>query len=215
MSSWVLIYIILFIIAWFGPLVLGLNLAKRKGVSRNWLWFSVHPFLSWIGYLVVARKELKVQCPECYSDIHPKARICPFCTSDLSESQQPEDLPNSTLHTTLALALGPLTWTIVILVFSASISSTFENSWAYGEAWNRIEESTESEHFLGGTIEKNGFMSGHSSSNRTSLRFGVEGAEGAGKVIIGAHREFNSWRMDTLWIIDTFNYDTLDLSDPK
>lgn len=213
--TWSLISILTFLIVWFAPLILGLNLAKRKRVNRNWMWFSVHPMLSWVGYLIVARKQLKVNCPECYSEIHPQARLCPYCSSKLPENRYPSDSPKDGLHTTLALITGPLALTLFFTSFFINIANSIKDTWAYGEAWNRIENSQEAQGFLGGEMETSSFVNGSFQSNRTSINFEVEGAKGLGKVIIGAHRELKTWSMDTLWIVDNTLGDTLDLSDNK
>lgn len=38
---------------WFAPIWLGLRAAGRKGVSRHWMWFGVHPLGAWLAFLII------------------------------------------------------------------------------------------------------------------------------------------------------------------
>jgi len=35
------------------PVVLGIEAAKRRGISPHWMWFGLHPVTGWIAYLII------------------------------------------------------------------------------------------------------------------------------------------------------------------
>lgn len=57
--------------AWILPVVLGLRLARRKGVSPHWMWFGLYPLAGWIPYLMIAARP---PCPSCGSFRYRRAR---------------------------------------------------------------------------------------------------------------------------------------------
>jgi len=38
---------------WIYPVLHGIEVAKRNGVSPKWMWFAIHPLLAWITYLII------------------------------------------------------------------------------------------------------------------------------------------------------------------
>lgn len=202
----------LFLIFWILPLILGLRLASAKGITRKWMLFAIHPFFTWIGYLIIAVKDPKRECPHCYAKIDQRADICNQCLKESPPSEFKDRNKNG--HIGLAIGLGP----IVLVGFAAmlfyNINMSFKDSWAYQEAWTRIEMNPEAQSYLGGKWEASEWsMSGHSSGQATRLSIPLKGAESNGKILIGAHQNNSQWFMDTLWLIDFGSGDTLDLSD--
>lgn len=200
------------LIFWVLPLILGLNLATKKGITRKWMLFAIHPFFAWIGYLIISLKTPKRECPHCYNQIDTRADICSYC---LTEVEPLNPLKKSKpLHTYLAILFGISFITSFFLILTFGIAKAFKDSWAYQEAWTRLENDPAAASFLGGSLENTKLgINGRTSEHRTSLSIPLKGAKGIGKMRIGAHQYDGQWYMDTLWLIDFGSGDTIDLSD--
>lgn len=44
---------------WLYPVLHGVKVAKRSGISPAWMWFGVHPLFGWITYLIIRAKAPK------------------------------------------------------------------------------------------------------------------------------------------------------------
>jgi hypothetical protein len=200
---------------WILPLILGLRLAKKKGITRKWMLFGIHPFLAWIGYLVIAVSKAKRECPHCYAKINVQAEVCHICMRE-SAPQKEEDRHRN-LHIGLAITSGPVVLIALFGIMMFQGLTMFKDSWVYEEAWKRMESSPQAQGFLGGNVKSNplGGSQFSQSGNKMRLSMGLQGDSAEGKLIAAAHRSLETWYMDTLYLIDYSKLDTLDLSDEQ
>ncbi|MCR9155087.1 MAG: hypothetical protein NXI09_13340 [Bacteroidetes bacterium] len=200
-------------IIWLLTLYLGLVLAEKKGVSRQWMWFGLHPFSAWIGYLIISKKDPTVACSKCYGRVDPKAEVCKYCRSDL---KVPADFqaPNSSLHFKLSVLLGP-----GILVAGLIVSSFFEKEpvmrnyviayWLYESPLEMLNSDSLITTHLGESIKSQYQFNSSQSGEELILTFKVIGDEGNGWVKAFMHNEENIWISDSLRFIKANSTDTI------
>lgn len=106
------------LIFWILPLILGLNLATKKGITRKWMLFAIHPFSAWIGYLIISLKRPKRPCPCCDKKINTEAKVCSYCMEEIEPLSSPKQ--NNLIHTILAILIG-LSIVVGFLVFGFNL----------------------------------------------------------------------------------------------
>ncbi len=205
--------IVLGTVAWLLTLYLGLKLAEKKGVSRKWMLFGLHPLLTWIGYLIISKKEALVACPKCLGKVDPKAEICRHCRTEL-EVQDVSLFPNSGFHYRLALLLGP---GIIVAGIIASFFIKEETGgpypvnayWLYESPMERLKSDSTIAARIGETIESQ-FQFNHSQAGEEmTIKFKVIGEQGNAWVKAFMHNDEGLWITDSLRFVDSQSGDTM------
>lgn len=112
----------------------------------------------------------------------------------------------------MAILAAPITAGAFYLLLFNTISYGIKNSWAYSEAWDRIENEPKAKDYLGGSLKEDWLFNGFTSSDSARYDIPINGAEGKGEVIIRAHKQKGNWQMDTLLLLDFNTGDTIDLN---
>jgi len=205
--------IVLGTIVWLLPIYLGLSLAEKKGVSRKWMLFGLHPFSAWIGYLIISKKEALVACPKCLGKVDPKAEVCRHCRSEL-EVQDGSIHPNSGFHYRLALLLGP---GIIVAGLIASFFIREETGgsypvnayWLYESPMERLKSDSTIVARIGETIESQYLFNHSQAGEEMIIKFKVIGEQGNGWVKAFMHNEASLWITDSLRFVDSHSRDTI------
>jgi len=199
-----------FISSWIAPLILGSFLAKKKSLSKHWLWFGFHPMLAFLAYLIIALRKERKTCPQCYSHVDIRAHKCPKCTSDLEEKT--EVVFNRKAHIITAILLGLVMWLSLFSLTSPSdteikhtIFSNFQHVWA------RVKSQEESFYQLDSDIDLDleGNMIGHSKANGYKMKVDIRGNEGPALLIWTARQKQEGWTIDTILLINKTNGDSV------
>jgi RNA polymerase subunit RPABC4/transcription elongation factor Spt4 len=68
------------------PICLGLRAAKRKGVSRAWMWLSLvfPPLGAWAAYLGIVVLVRRTACPRCGHSVPDGLDVCPACHTPMA-----------------------------------------------------------------------------------------------------------------------------------
>jgi len=73
------VFLLVFLAVWIAPPVIGAKKLERKGYSKHWLWFCLHPLSGWVMLYVVHKAKTKRKCPACCQFLEHTFKVCPFC----------------------------------------------------------------------------------------------------------------------------------------
>jgi hypothetical protein len=72
-------FVLMFLLLWVLPFLLGMRAAERKNRSAQWMWFCIHPVTGWITAAVLMSLPPLKMCPSCMETVKLHARVCPYC----------------------------------------------------------------------------------------------------------------------------------------
>lgn len=64
---------------WVLPVWLGLRWAGRKGYSRLWMLFGLHPLGAWIAAAILQVLPPRSRCAGCDRFVRDDFSVCPYC----------------------------------------------------------------------------------------------------------------------------------------
>lgn len=76
------------VLLWVLPVVLGVQVAERKGYSPHWMWFGIHPVAGWVAFIVLSCLPPRIRCPACMQLVSVKYSVCPYCRASIREPGQ-------------------------------------------------------------------------------------------------------------------------------
>jgi hypothetical protein len=76
------------ILLWGLPIVLGVQVAERKGYSPHWMWFGLHPVGGWVAFIVLSCLPPRIRCPACMQSVSVKYSVCPYCRASIRGTRQ-------------------------------------------------------------------------------------------------------------------------------
>ena len=74
------------VLLWGLPILLGIQVAERKGYSPHWMWFGIHPVGGWVAFIVLSCLPPRIRCPACMQFISVKYRVCPYCRAPIART---------------------------------------------------------------------------------------------------------------------------------
>jgi hypothetical protein len=75
----ILFALLMILLLWVLPIMLGLRAAARTNRSAHWMWFGLHPVSGWIAAVVLMTLPALKSCPNCTEKVKFHARMCPYC----------------------------------------------------------------------------------------------------------------------------------------
>ncbi|WP_421751904.1 hypothetical protein [Croceimicrobium sp.] len=210
MSFYSVLPIIGFLGSWIAPIILGSFLAKKKSLSKHWLWFGFHPMLTFLAYLIIALRKERKTCPQCFSHVDIRAHKCPKCTSDLEEKSKTVYKQKAHVVAAILLAPAPLLCLFSMVPPSGTeIKHTIFSDFQH--VWLRVKAQEESFYQLDSDIDLDleGNMIGHSKANGYKMKVDIRGNEGPALLIWTARQKEENWTIDTILLINKTNGDSV------
>ncbi len=86
-----MLFWIVFILLWIGPIIGGVIVAKKKNRSPHWFWFGIWPGAGfWVFIVFLFLKPLEV-CENCKKTISSSAKFCPYCGKETALSMKTKE----------------------------------------------------------------------------------------------------------------------------
>ena len=217
----IIVACIIFIVIWFGPIIPGVIIAKKKNRSPQWFWFGIYPGAGfWVLIVMLALKPLKI-CENCKKKIPSGSKVCPYCAKEvtLAPSSSPEikkideDKNKENKKSNKKVAIIVISVVVAFTLFIALVGSTmftsvgnsFKNCIPYKHSIELIENNEEIRNYLGDDFEQTGMISGSlnisgNSSGEADFSYKIKGKNGISIVYVDACKE------NGIWIYNKINF---------
>lgn len=203
-----IIFFIIFILVWLGPIIAGVIVAKKKNRSPHWFWLGIWPGVGmWVFIIMLFLKPLEI-CENCQKKIPSGSKVCPYCTKETalsSKSKQEIDTLKKKQNKTILITV--IVVVVIFAVFCSSIlisvSSSFKNCIPYKHSIELIESNEEIKNYLGDGFKQKGMIAGSistsgDSSGKANFSYKIKGKNGISVVYIDAYKENGIWNYNKL-----------------
>lgn len=203
-----ILFFIIFILLWIGPVIAGVIVAKKKNRSPHLFWLGIWPGVGlWVFIIMLFLKPLEI-CENCQKKIPSGAKVCPYCTKETSlSSKTQEELDSLKKKQNKKILIIVLIVIAIFAVFGSAIficvMGSFKNSIPYKHSIELIENNEEIKNYLGNDFKQTGIISGSinisaDSSGVANFSYKIKGKNGISIVYIDAYKENGIWNYNKL-----------------
>ena len=203
-----IIFFIVFILVWLGPIIAGVIVAKKKNRSPHWFWLGIWPGVGmWVFIIMLFLKPLEI-CENCQKKIPSGSKVCPYCTKETAlSSKAKQEIDTLKKKQNTAILITVIVVVVIFAVFCSSIlisvSSSFKNCIPYKHSIELIESNEEIKNYLGDDFKQKGMIAGSistsgDSSGKANFSYKIKGKNGISVVYIDAYKENGIWNYNKL-----------------
>lgn len=203
-----IVFFIIFVLLWIGPIIGGVIVAKKKNRSPHWFWFGIWPGVGmWMLIIFLFLKPVEI-CENCKKKIPADAKVCPYCAKETSLSTKTKEeldtLKKKQNKKILVIVIIVVAiFAIFCTVMFISIGGVFKNSIPYKHSIELIESNEVIKDYLGTEYKQTGMMSGSISasgdaSGKATFSYKLKSKNGVSIVYIDAYKENGVWNYNKI-----------------
>ena len=202
-----ILMVLLILAIWIVPIPLGIKKAKQKGHSAHWMWFGIFPMYGLLVFLILCIVPKIKKCAHCGERNKVYAIYCQRCNNVFEESTIIEYKPEAKKHKIIKISsiIGAIV-VLFIIIFYLFIGSAFKNTEIYKMTLEILNNNTRAQMVLNKEIKSSGFITGNISTSgsvgNANLSFNVTGSTGKVKIYVTGTKEFDTWKIEKLYIKD-------------